>query len=279
MPSATVELQGRDKLAVRHSKRDTNLGVICNDRKEHQKMRLIYVPVRRVTRVALHSWLALLVLLTISLPVALPARAQSLDMVRARYKVTFTGLFAQDALAAGVAVPSGAGFSKMIGTFHNGDVSFWSEGAIASAGVQDLAESGGVTDFAAEINQAVRLRDARRPFEWVDRRIDGTRTKILYVEAPRRFPLVTLLAKIDPSPDCKRHRPASQWRVDARAHSKSLRLGCRNRGRLRFYRRQSRDRPPGHHQQPARGRRILQSTDRDGDIQSVSTADRDRRDS
>ena len=164
-------------------------------------MRFTYGPVRRVARGALHSWLALLILLAISLPVALPARAQSLNMVRARYKVTFTGLFAQDALAAGVAVPSGAGFSKMIGTFHNGDVSFWSEGAIASAGVQDLAESGGVTDFAAEINQAVGLRDARRPFEWVDRRIDGTRTKILYVEAPRRFPLVTLLAKIDPSPD------------------------------------------------------------------------------
>ena len=62
------------------------------------------------------------------------AHAQS-----ATYRVTFEGKFTASALASGVSVPSGEHFTTLIGAVHNGGATFWSRGALASAGVEPIA--------------------------------------------------------------------------------------------------------------------------------------------
>ena len=70
------------------------------------------------------------------------AHAQS-----ATYRVTFEGKFTASALASGVSVPSGEHFTTLIGAVHNGSVTFWSSGAMASAGVEAVAEQGNTATF------------------------------------------------------------------------------------------------------------------------------------
>ena len=74
------------------------------------------------------------------------AHAQS-----ATHRVTFEGKFTASALASGVSVPSGEHFTTLIGAVHNGGATFWSSGAVASAGVEQVAELGNTATFTSEI--------------------------------------------------------------------------------------------------------------------------------
>ena len=69
----------------------------------------------------------------------------------ATYRVTFTGAFTTDALAAGVGVPGGAHFTTLIGSVHNQGVSFWERGGTASAGTESMAETGGTGTLRSEV--------------------------------------------------------------------------------------------------------------------------------
>ena len=121
-----------------------------------------------------------------------PAHAQS-----ATYRVTFEGKFTASALASGVSVPSGEHFTTLIGAVHNGGATFWSSGALASAGVEGVAELGNTDTFESEINanmNAVAVIEKSLPS-------GGTPTATVDLTVTTDHPLVTLLSMIAPSPD------------------------------------------------------------------------------
>ena len=120
------------------------------------------------------------------------AHAQS-----ATYRMTFEGKFTASALAGGVSVPSGEHFTTLIGAVHNGSVTFWSSGAMASAGVEQVAELGNTGTFKSEINanmNAVAVIEKSLPS-------GGTPTATVDFTVTTAHPLVTLLTMVAPSPD------------------------------------------------------------------------------
>ena len=128
-------------------------------------------------------------------------QAQSLDMETAKYEITFTGLFDGDALSAGTAVPVNAGFSVMVGGAHNSSVAYWSDGGAASSGLESLAEDGATTDFREEINASVNAGNGKRSFVYTGTDLPPTGDRAILFKTTRDFPLVTLAAKVEPSPD------------------------------------------------------------------------------
>ena len=115
----------------------------------------------------------------------------------ATYRVTFEGKFTASALASGVSVPSGEHFTTLIGAVHNGSATFWSSGAMASAGVEGVAELGNTGTFKSEINadmNAVAVIEKSLPS-------GGTPTATVDFTVTTAHPLVTLLTMIAPSPD------------------------------------------------------------------------------
>ena len=151
--------------------------------------------------VGLSLLLTLVSFVLIAGPSQSQSQSQSQDTTAARYEITFTGLFAADALATGVDVPSSANFRKMIGVMHTGSVSYWIAGESASAGFESLAEQGRVDDFEDEINETVDSGDALGSFETPERRMRPDAEEKLEFTTTREFPLITLAAKINPSPD------------------------------------------------------------------------------
>ena len=120
------------------------------------------------------------------------AHAQS-----ATYRVTFEGKWTTAATATGVAVPSGAHFSPLIGAVHNAQVTFWSSGDTASAGIESMAEVGGTSTLKSEINANSH---ALSVIERSDN-IGTTATVTVDITLSPSHPLVTLVTMIAPSPD------------------------------------------------------------------------------
>ena len=121
------------------------------------------------------------------------AHAQS-----ATYRVTFEGKFTASALANGVSVPSGERFTTLIGAVHNDQVTFWSEGGTASAGVEAVAELGITGTFKSEINAAMP-----NALAVIQQSIasGGTATATADITLTTDHPLVTLLTMVSQSPD------------------------------------------------------------------------------
>ena len=123
-----------------------------------------------------------------------PARAQSVTQ-SATYQVTFEGTWTTGVTPGGVI--SSAHFSPLIGAVHDGGVIFWSRGGTASAGIEEVAETGRTATFRSEINaspNAVTVVEQGLP--------NGpTPTATVDVTLTTTHPLVTLVAMIAPSPD------------------------------------------------------------------------------
>ena len=147
-----------------------------------------------------HARSALAMLLLAALAAIIPAPVQAQGNVQsATYRVTFTGMFADDALASGVSPPSGAHFSTLIGAVHNDSVSFWRSGGTASAGVQSMAEVGGTAALKSEIN----VDSNPNVLAVIEKSIasGGTATATVDIEVTAAHPLVTLVTMVAPSPD------------------------------------------------------------------------------
>ena len=120
------------------------------------------------------------------------AHAQS-----ATYQVTFEGKWTTTATPDGV--PSGAHFSPLIGAVHNDQVTFWSNGGTASAGIESMAEIGGTSTLKSEINNA--KPDALSVIERSGN-IGATGSATLNsITLTPAHPLVTLVTMVAPSPD------------------------------------------------------------------------------
>ena len=128
---------------------------------------------------------------------SLPGFNSSAHAQSATYRVTFEGKFTASALAGGVSVPSGEHFTTLIGAVHNDSVIFWSSGAMASEGVEGVAELGNTGTFKSEINanmNAVAVIEKSLPS-------GGTPTATVDFTVTTAHPLVTLLTMVAPSPD------------------------------------------------------------------------------
>ena len=126
----------------------------------------------------------------------MPVQAQG-NTQSATYRVTFEGKFTASTLASGVSVPSGDHFTTLIGAVHNGGVTFWSSGGMASADVEAVAELGTTDAFKSEINANMNVDTV---FEQ-SIASGGTATATVDIVVTTAHPLVTLLTMIAPSPD------------------------------------------------------------------------------
>ena len=151
---------------------------------------VVYMP-QVGSRCARDLLMALAVLLLVGWSAV--AHAQS-----ATYRVTFEGKWTTAATATGVAVPGGAHFSPLIGAVHNDQVTFWSSGDTASAGIESMAEVGQTSALKSEITAAGS--DASSPIERSGN-IGATATVTVDVTVSPTHPLVTLVTMIAPSPD------------------------------------------------------------------------------
>ena len=95
--------------------------------------------------------------------------------------------------------PPGPHFSPLIGAVHNDSVSFWTAGEIASAGMEQMAETGGTSILTREIRAHIP-GNARSV---INGRGIGSpaSTTISSVRVSLDHPLITLVTMIAPSPD------------------------------------------------------------------------------
>ena len=129
-------------------------------------------------------------LVLLALPVWGIAHAQSVT-----YQVTFKGQWTTTATPGGV--PGGAHFSPLIGAVHNDQVTFWSAGGTASAGIESMAEVGGTGTLKSEINASEHARSV------IERsgNIGATGSATVNITLTPTHPLVTLVTMVAPSPD------------------------------------------------------------------------------
>ena len=115
----------------------------------------------------------------------------------ATYTITFEGLWTADDITD-ASLPIGAHFTQVIGATHNSSTTLWAPGGMASAGVEDVAELGIVTDLVREIGQNTDADVTVRAgsfFNSPTQTVSGTFT------ATASHPLVSVLSMIAPSPD------------------------------------------------------------------------------
>jgi len=96
--------------------------------------------------------------------------------------------------------PDNAHFSELIGAIHNSEVSFWSLGQKASAGIKDVSELGINRKFIKEVKWAKKIGEASSVVHGPDIKNASGRAE---VEFPVRgkYSLLTLMTMIAPSPD------------------------------------------------------------------------------
>lgn len=116
----------------------------------------------------------------------------------ARYRVRFESRWTS--MTHPIDFPSNAHFSRLVGGNHNASVSFWGEGQPASPGIRAMAEMGRVTPLDTEIMTAMSVGGAESVFigPALDQSPDAVTMELM---VSQRFPLVTLVTMVAPSPD------------------------------------------------------------------------------
>jgi len=126
------------------------------------------------------------------------ANACANDVESARYAVTFDATWSASSHPTNF--PDNPHFSGLIGATHNSGVTFWQQGVLASAGIKNMAEQGSKNPFNSEIQTAIAFADAEHLLSGGEiNPSPGTQSLTFDISAD--FPLVTLVAKIAPSPD------------------------------------------------------------------------------
>ena len=118
------------------------------------------------------------------------------------YSVTFQGTWTSGVTPDGV--PGRAHFSRLIGGVHSAAVTFLEGGQTASAGVESMAEVGGVADLKSEVQTAIDAspQTALSVLEGDTDFIGPLVSKTFEdVELTTDFPRVTLTTMVAPSPD------------------------------------------------------------------------------
>jgi hypothetical protein len=121
----------------------------------------------------------------------------------AKYSVTFTRLWTEKTFPfeypeAGLL--TGPHFSGLIGATHNGAYKIYQEGSKPTPGLERLSEEGKHTPLDDEIKAAIAAGKAGELFETGPIR-DASKTETVEFTIMRKFPMVSAVAMIAPSPD------------------------------------------------------------------------------
>jgi hypothetical protein len=116
----------------------------------------------------------------------------------ARYSVTFDSTWRRDSHPTDF--PADPHYSRLIGGTHSSRVSFWADGASASAGIEAMAERGAVSPLDQEIEAAIGAGTAGTLIRGGALDSSPGATSVEF-DVVREHPLVTLVTMVAPSPD------------------------------------------------------------------------------
>ena len=116
----------------------------------------------------------------------------------ATYEVTFTATWSEATHPDDF--PPNPHFSPLIGASHNSDVHFWEEGEMASPGIKNMAETGGIKPLDREIRKEILKRNAFKLISGSGLPSSPGSTSLEF-KVSENYPLVTLVTMIAPSPD------------------------------------------------------------------------------
>lgn len=146
------------------------------------------------------KWLFALLLGMIGLFWPMGIHAQSAGSVAevATYTVTFTSTWSAET-HPGTSFPSNAHFSPLIGATHNLSATFWLSGTLASPGMEQMAETGGVSTLRSEFEAAGAT--VREIVAGSGLGSSPGQVTIPTFTVSQSHPLITLVTMIAPSPD------------------------------------------------------------------------------
>lgn len=98
-------------------------------------------------------------------------------------------------------LPSNAHWSKLVGATHNNQVTFWELNAIATEGIENVAELGSNSIFFEEINTAITNGAANNLLDGPSLGSAEGEIVINQIETTTDYPLLSLVSMIAPSPD------------------------------------------------------------------------------
>jgi hypothetical protein len=98
------------------------------------------------------------------------------------------------------AYPANAHFSTLIGASHRHDVSLWQPGVLASPGIKQMAETGGITLLTNQLQTMIAAAQVSALFTGAGPAAPGLGT-ISQISIDESFPEVSLVTMIAPSPD------------------------------------------------------------------------------
>lgn len=131
-------------------------------------------------------------------PTPAPVTPQATPAPTARYSVTFEATW--DAATHPGDFPPNPHFSGLIGGTHDASVRFWQPGALASEGIRLMAERGRQSPLDLEVDAAARAGTAEFLLRGGD--VPSSPGSVaLEFDVSTRFPLVTLVTMVAPSPD------------------------------------------------------------------------------
>jgi hypothetical protein len=96
--------------------------------------------------------------------------------------------------------PSGAHLTGIVGATHGAGVDFWTLGGLASPGIKDMAERGRKTPLLDEVASAIAAGSAEFALSG-DGVALGVPEVTLQFKVSTKFPRVTLVSMLGPSPD------------------------------------------------------------------------------
>lgn len=124
--------------------------------------------------------------------------AQGCDQaLQARYKVTFQADWSRQTHPTDF--PNNPHFSGLIGGTHGAGHHFWEVGALASDGIESMAETGSKTLLTQEVNAAISAGDAEYLLSGGGTNSPGSVSMSFDISSD--FSQVTLVSMIAPSPD------------------------------------------------------------------------------
>jgi len=115
-----------------------------------------------------------------------------------RYRVVFDATWSAETHPQDF--PSNAHFSPLVGGMHTGRASFWNVGALASPGIEAMAELGATSTLVSEI-QAEAAGGEASASAIVGSGLLSPGSTAVQFDAVREFPLLTLVTMVAPSPD------------------------------------------------------------------------------
>lgn len=118
----------------------------------------------------------------------------------AEYQIVFDSTWSPETHPFG-GFPSNEHYSPLIGATHSEEVFFWEVGGLATSGIESMAETGSVSAFENEIDEAIDANAAEQIINGPGMTSSPSSVSINSVEVSIDFPLLTLVTMIAPSPD------------------------------------------------------------------------------